>query len=110
MWHLSQNSIESICTASAWMKGIRRIWHLPNTTRFALIPDLSDTLPRLDLFYLRMINFVYKCLRSESSLVNYIARYGIIKGQMDSFMGRNISNCSSRYKLSKYVNKLVSRT
>ena len=38
---LSQNSIESICTA--WRKGIRRIWHLPNTTHSALILDLSDT-------------------------------------------------------------------
>ena len=45
-----------------------------------------------------MLNFV--CLRSKSLLVNYIARYGIIYGRLDSFMGRNILNCSSRYKIS----------
>ena len=45
MWDLSQDSIESICTA--WRKGIRRMWHLPNTTHSALIPGLSDTLPLL---------------------------------------------------------------
>ena len=66
-------------------------------TRSALIPDLiSDTtLPLLDMFFMRMVNFVYKCLRSESSLVNFIARNGIIYGQMDSVIGRNILNCSS---------------
>ena len=86
LWdHLSQNSMGSICTA--WRKGIRRIWHLPNTTHSALMPGLSDTLPLLDLFYLRMVNFVCKCLRSESSLVNYIARYGIISWANGLFHG-----------------------
>jgi len=66
----------------------------------ALIPDLSDTLPLLDMFYTRLVNFVYKCLRSESSPVNGIARRGIIYGQMDSIIGRNILNCSFRYKIS----------
>ena len=45
LWDFSQNSMESIC--NAWRKGTRRIWHLPNTTHSALIPELSDTLPLL---------------------------------------------------------------
>jgi hypothetical protein len=49
------------------------------------------------MFYLRMINFVLKCLRSESTLAKGIARHGIIHGQMDSITGRNILNCTSRY-------------
>jgi len=98
LWDLSQHNIESICTA--WRKGIRRIWHLPNTTHSTFIPDISDTLPLLDMFYMRMVNFIYKCLRSESSLVSSIARYGILYGQMDSILGRNILNCSSRYNIS----------
>jgi hypothetical protein len=98
LWDLSQNSIESICTA--WRKGIRRIWQLPNTTHSALIPELSDTLPLLDMFYMRMLNFVYRCLRSESALINFMARHGIIHGQMDSIIGRNILNCSFRYDTS----------
>ena len=90
--------VELICTA--WRKGIRRILHLPNTTHSTLIPDLSDTLLPLHLFYIRVVNFVCKCLWSESWLVNYIARFGIPYGQMDSFKGRHILNCSSRYKIS----------
>jgi len=39
------------------------------------MPDLSDTLPLLDMFYMRMVNYVFKCLRSESSLVDSIARH-----------------------------------
>jgi len=58
--------------------GIRRIWHLPNTTHSVLIPHLSDTLLLLDMFYKRMVKFVYKCHRSESSRVNVIARHRII--------------------------------
>jgi len=95
---LSQNNIDSICTA--WWKGIRHKWHLPNTTHSALIPDLRDTLLLFNMFYMRMVNFVYKCLRSESYIVNGIARHGIIYGQMDSIIGRYILNCSFRYKIS----------
>jgi len=87
----------------AWRKGIlvvSFIRHLPNTTHSALIPHLSDTLPLLNMFYMRMINFVYKCLRSESSLVIDVACHGIICGQMDSIIGSNVLNCSPRYKIS----------
>jgi len=70
------------------------------TTHSALIPDLSDTLPLLDIFYMCMVNFVYKCLRSESSIVYGIARHWIIFGKMDSIIGRYILNCSFRYKIS----------
>ena len=52
----------------------------------------------LDVFYMRMLNFVYSCLRSESSLINFMVRHGI-NGQMDSTIGRNILNCSFRYDI-----------
>jgi len=68
-------------------------------THSAFIPDLSETLPLLDIFYMRMLNFIYTCLRSESSLVSSIAHYGIIYEQMDSIIGRNILKCS-RYNIS----------
>ena len=96
LWDLSHKDIESICIA--WRKGIRRIWQLPYTTHAALIPGLSDTLPLIDLFYKRMLNFVYRCLNSQSSLVNFVTRHGIFFGQMDSVVGRNVLNCSLRYK------------
>jgi len=52
------------------------------------------------MFYMRMVNCMYKCFRSESFLVNGIARHGIIYGQMDSIIGHYILNCLFRYKIS----------
>ena len=97
LWDLSQNNIESICIA--WRKGIRRVWQLPNTTHSTLIPYLSDTLPLLDMFHLRMLNCVYRCLCSASPLITFVARHGILYGQMDSIIGRNVLLCSSRYNI-----------
>jgi len=48
----------------------------------------------------RKICVAYKCLRSESSLVYGITRRGILCGQMDSIIGRNVLNCSLSYKIS----------
>jgi len=73
---------------------------LANITQSAPITDLGDTLPLLDKCYMRMVNFVNKCLRSESSLIYDIARHRIIYGQIDSIIGRNIQNCSFRYSIS----------
>ena len=64
-----------------------------------LLPDLSDTLPLLDVFYMRMLNSVYSCHHSESSLINFMVRHGI-NGQMDFTIGRNRFNCSLRYDTS----------
>jgi hypothetical protein len=95
IWYLSHSGIESVCTA--WLKGIRRIWQIPNTTHSALLPGLCNTMPLIDMFYKRMPNFVYKCLTSESLLVNFIVRHGMTHGQMDSVVGRNILSCCLRY-------------
>ena len=57
-------------------------------------------MPLDDMFYKRMINFVYKCLTSKSLLVNFIVRHGIIHGQMASVVGRNVINCCLRYHTS----------
>jgi hypothetical protein len=98
LWDLSHIDIETLCVA--WRKGIRRIYQLPYTTHSALIPGLCDTLPLTDLFYKRMLNFVYRCLNSRSELVNFITRHGMLAGQMHSTLGRNVINCSQRYNTS----------
>ena len=59
-WHITNNCIEYICTA--WRRGIRQVWRLPNTTHSSLLPGLCKTIPLLDLFYKRMLKFVYRCL------------------------------------------------
>jgi hypothetical protein len=44
-----------------------------------------------------MLNFVYRCLRSDSNLVSFVVRHGIFAGEMDYVIGRNVLNCSLRY-------------
>jgi hypothetical protein len=61
---------------------------------------VNESIPLLDTFYLRMLKFAHKCIRSEFSLVNYIVRRGIMLGPTDSIIGRNILNCSLRYHVS----------
>jgi len=128
---LSNNSIEAICVA--WRKGISRIWRLPTlliqysfsthsllihysftthsvliqysfTTHSVLIPALWETLPLVDMFLKRMLNFVYRCLNSHSSLLKFVVMCGKLFGQMDSVVGRNVRNCSLRY--SPNVNRI----
>jgi hypothetical protein len=98
LWDQSNLGIESI--SAAWRKGLRRIWQVPCITHSALIPGLCETLPLVDLFYKRMLNFVYRCLKSESLLVGFIVRHGMSSGEMDSLVGRNVLNCSLRYNTS----------
>ena len=45
LWDLSHICMESICTA--WRRGIRQIWRVPNTTHSSLLPGLCETLPLL---------------------------------------------------------------
>ena len=47
-----------------------------------------------------MLNFVNRCLKSESLLVGFIVRHGMLFGEMDSIIGRNVLYCSSRYNIS----------
>jgi len=70
---------------------------MPNTTHSVLIRELCETLPLVDMFYKRWLNFVYRCLNSQSSLLKFVVRCGILSGQMDSMVGRNVRNCSLRY-------------
>ena len=86
--------------------GISRVWQVPYTTHLALIHGLCDTLPLADLFYKHMLNFVYRCLRSDSTLVSFIVRHGIFAGEMDSVIGRNVLNCSLRYNTIEKICKL----
>jgi hypothetical protein len=43
------------------------------------------------------LNFVYRRLNSQLSLVNFVTRHGILVGQMNSEFDRNVINCSLRY-------------
>jgi len=47
-----------------------------------------------------MFDFVHKCRRSESQLINFIVRHGILLGPLDYVIGRNVLNCALRYHIS----------
>lgn len=100
LWNMSNNSIENICTA--WRCGIRQVWRLPNTTHSTFLPGLCKTIPLHDLFYKRMLKFVYRCINSQSLIVNFIVRHSILFGRMNSTLGRNVLSCSQRYHTSIY--------
>ena len=106
LWDLSNNCIENICTA--WRRGIRQVWRVPNTTHSSLLPGLCETLPLRDLFYKRMLNLIYQCLNSQSPIVNFITRHSILFGRMNSTVGRNVLSCCERYHTT--INCIVNRT
>jgi hypothetical protein len=47
----------------------------------------------IDTFYKRMLNFVHRCVTSESPLVCSFIRRAILHGQADSITSRNVLNC-----------------
>jgi len=64
MFSMKQNCgiyLEVISSPSVLHGGkvFRRIWQLPNTSHSVLLPVLRDTLPLLDLFFVRMLSFVF---------------------------------------------------
>ena len=64
-----------VCTS--WKKGLRRIWYLPHHSHSNLLPILSDSLP---IFYLSChcsVNFLQKCVSSDSLVVKFISFHGI---------------------------------
>jgi len=84
IWDLSHNGIEAICLTLLIQYSI-------------LFPELCETLRLVDMFYKRMLNFVNRCLNSQSSLLNFVVRCGILSGQMNSEVARNVLECSLSY-------------
>ena len=95
LWDFSKSCIENVCTA--WRRGIRQVWRVPNTTHSSLLPGLCETLPLRDLVFRRMLNLVYQCLNSQSPIVNFITRHSILSDRMNSTVGRNVLSCCKRY-------------
>ena len=81
----------------AWMKGLRRVWNLPNDTHSSILPPLCDSLPVLDELYRRTASFINNCVCSDSNTVNFVARHGVFFGAMYSPIGRNAFMCCERY-------------
>ena len=53
--------------------GLRRILDLPYDSHSNLLPILSDSLPLFDLICRHSVNFLQKCVSSDSLVVNFIS-------------------------------------
>ena len=88
LWLLSNNEINDLCIA--WRKGLRKVWGLPNKSHCYLPHILGQCLPLFDEICRRSSNFVQKCITHDSSLVRFVASYGVVHGRYKSFLGHNV--------------------
>ena len=95
LWRLSSWNIDNLC--GAWRKSLRRIWHLPQHTLLPLIPIIGQCLPIFDEICRRSLNFVRSCIAHESSLIRFIAQYGVLYARSSSFLGQNVLFYMPRY-------------
>jgi len=91
---------KSVLRAS--MASCREVWRVPITAHSSLLPGLCKIIPLIDLLHKRMLKFTYRCLRSQSSVVNCVARHSILFCRMTSIMGCNATNCCLLYSSKIY--------
>jgi len=75
LWDLSCSVVGNFCPA--WRKSIRRIWNLPCQAHGYLLSLLCGCLPVYDEICLRSVNFVRSRITHWSTLVKFIAWYGL---------------------------------
>ena len=98
LWSLTTNKLQDLCTA--WRKGVRSVWNLPQSTHCYLLPLICNCLPVFDEICRRLVNFVRDCISHESGLVKQIASYGIYYARSESPLGQNMLFCTDRYRSS----------
>jgi len=104
---MSHSSIDNVCIA--WRKGLRRALGLPWRTHSALLALVTGTLPLMDELLCRTAMFVSKCLTSDNSLVNFVARHGVYVFGQNSPVGSNALWCCMRFGLRLDMLKLINR-
>jgi len=85
----------------AWRKAVRRVLKKPADTHSRLLPLLIKMLPFTDDIHKCSAAFITDlftaCLKSDSTLVRSVAKFGILIGRCDSFLGRNTLLCCSHF-------------
>ena len=95
---MSNSNIDCLCVA--WRKSLRRIWNLPPCTHTRLLHLVGHCLPLFDEMCRRSLNFIRTCLSHDSTLISFVARYGVFYARGLSILGQNVIFCTQRYKLS----------
>ena len=90
---ITTNKLQELCTA--WRKGVRSVWNLPQSTHYSLLPLICNYLPVFvfEEICRRSVNFVRDCMSHESGLTKQIASYGIYFANIGQTPppGRNLS-------------------
>ena len=92
----NNNNLQDLCTA--WRKGVRSVWNLPQSTHCYLLPLICNCLPVFDEICRRSINFARDCISHESNLIRQIESYGIFHARSASLLGQNMLFCIDRYR------------
>ena len=79
-FNILTNNLPDLCTA--WRKGVRSVWNLPQATHCYLLPLIRNCLPVFDEICRRLIHFARDCISHESSLIRQIASYGIFHARI----------------------------
>ena len=60
-----------------WRKAVRRVWHLPRTAHYALLPIFARGMSLGDMLHVRFTNVANSCLFSDNYLVSFISSVAI---------------------------------
>ena len=96
LWSLTTNKLQDLCTA--WRKGVRSVWNLPQSTHCYLLPLICNCLPVFDEICRRSINFARDCITHVSGIIKRVASYGIYYARNESPLGQNMLFCIDRYR------------
>ena len=88
LWSLISDHVDSFCCA--WRTALRRLLFLPFNAHSFLLPFLTDSLPIMFEICKRSIRFSVACLFSQSHLVQFVARHGILFCKYNSIIGSNL--------------------
>ena len=90
-------------------EGLRRALGLPWRTHSVLLAPITGMFPLRDELLCRMAKFVLRCISSDNSIVNFVARHGVYFSRMHSPIGLNTQLCCKRYSLSLYRFSCINR-
>ena len=88
IWELESRKIAEYC--AGWRRGLRRFLDLPYDFSTKLLHVLSRSVPIFDIICCRALNFIVKCLNSQSELISSVSRFCLSAAGSSSFFGRNI--------------------
>jgi len=98
LWSLASDDVDSFCCA--WRTALRRLLFLPYNAHSFVLPFLTDSLPIMFEICRRSIRFIVSCLSSQSRLVQFVARHGILFCKYNSVIGSNLLFCCNLFNWS----------